>query len=268
MRTRLAWLMLVSACGPSARGGLPDASGGGDEDAPAAIDAAPHASGPVHVVITADNAYSFGYGDVSNVTHFTQGQRAQTAGQIFNCPIGEGPEVYTIPEADAPDGAYLYIVTWDDLSVTQGVLGTFARDSGTVITGDPRFEVCATGIDYSSGANALTGPTQAIINTEIARCNAGTGAAGTTSKGWVNSAGPVTTGALGTLAVGEMNDDQTGTFPITCQPTAATDGIASNAKWMWYDPADGAGGDAFHSTGQNRFKAFLIFRLGVADIIL
>jgi hypothetical protein len=37
---------------------------------------------------------------------------------------------------------------------------------------------------------------------------------------------------------------------------------------MWYDPADGGTGDAFHSTGVNRFKAFLIFRLGVGDIIL
>ena len=248
--------------------GTPDA-GGDDIDAPGqTIDAAPHASGPVHVVITADNAYSFGYGDASGITHFTQGQRAQTAGQIFNCPIGEGPEVYTIPEADAPDGAYLYIITWDDLAVTQGVLGTFTRDSGTVATGDPRFEVCATGIDYSSGPNALTGPTQAVINTEIAKCNAGSGAAASTSKGWVNGTSAVTQGAIGTLAVGEMNDAQAGTFPITCQPTATSDGIASTAKWMWYDPADGGGGDAFHSTGSNRFKAFLIFRLGVADIIL
>ncbi len=264
----LGLVCLVAACGPSMRGGLPDAGGSGDDiDAAALTDAAPVATGPVHIVITADNAYSFGYGDAAGVTHFTQGQRAQTAGQIFNCPIGEGPEVYTIPEAQAPAGAYLYIVTWDDLSVTQGVLGSFSRDTGTLYTGDARFEACATGIDYSSGANALSGPTQATINAEIATCNAGGGDAATTSKGWVNGTAAVTPGALGKLAVGEANDDQTGTFPITCQPTASTDGIASVAKWMWYDPADGAGGDAFHSTGQNRFKAFLIFRLGVSDII-
>jgi len=231
------------------------------------VDAAPLVSGPVNVVITADNAYSFGYGNVGAVTHFTQGQRAQTAGQIFNCPIGEGPETYVIPEADAPSGAYLYIVTWDDLAVTQGVLGQFTRDMGSVFTGDPRFEVCATGIDYSSGPDALVGPSLAVINAEIARCNSGAGAAGTTSKGWVNSAGAVVTGATGKLAVGEMNDDAAGTFPITCQPTATTLGITSTARWMWYDPEDGQGGDAFHSTGVNRFKAFLIFRLGVADII-
>ncbi len=237
---------------------------GGDA---ALVDARPNVSGPVNVVITADNAYSFGYGTAGGITHFTQGRRAQTAGEIFNCPIGEGPETYVIPESDAPDGAYLYIVTWDDLSVTQGVLGQFTRDMGSVFTGDPRFEVCATGIDYSGGADALVGPSQAVINAEIGRCNSGASDASTTSKGWVNAAGPVVSGAVGKLAVGELNDDAGGTFPITCQPTSTTLGITSTAKWMWYDPEDGQGGDAFHSTGANRFKAFLIFRLGVSDII-
>jgi hypothetical protein len=78
----------------------------------------------------------------------------------------------------------------------------------------------------------------------------------------------VTAGATGVLAVGEMNDAAGGTFPITCQPTATTKGIVSTAQWMWYDPQDGQGGDAFHSTGSNRFKAFLIFRLGVDDIVI
>jgi hypothetical protein len=264
-------IALVAACGPPPGRATVDAASGDDSgtaDAEIVVDAPPLVSGPVDVVITADNAYSFGYGTSAAITHFTQGQRAQTAGQIFNCPIGNGPENYTIPEADAPDGAYLYIVTWDDLSVTQGVLGQFTRNQGTIFTGDTRFEVCATGIDYSSGPDQLVGPSQAIIDAEIAKCNAGTGAAGTTSKGWVNTAGAVTPGATGKLAVGEMNDAAGGTFPITCQPTATTKGIVSTAQWMWYDPLDGGGGDAFHSTGTNRFKAFLIFRLGVADIVI
>lgn len=261
---------LVAGCGPAAK---PNVDGGGNDGGSVdadmtVVDTLPAVSGPVDVVITADNAYSFGYGTNAAITNFTQGQRAQTAGQIFNCPIGEGPEVYTIPEQDAPPGAYLYIVTWDDLAVTQGVLGQFTRDHGTIYTGDSRFEVCATGLDYSTGPDALVGPSQAIINAEIAKCNAGTGAAATTSKGWVNTVGPVTPGATGALAVGEMNDAATGTFPITCQPTATTKGIVSTAHWMWYDPQDGQGGDAFHSTGSNRFKAFLIFRLGVDDIII
>lgn len=270
MRWELCVLALA-ACGPAPGGNRPDAGGDIDsstgQDAPVVdIDARP--LGPVNIVITADNAYSFGYGTALSITNFTQGQRALTAGQIFNCPIGEGPESYTIPEADAPDGAYLYIVTWDDLSVTQGVLGQFKREQATVYTGDARFEVCATGLDYSSGPDALVGPSLAVINEEITRCNAGTGSASTTSKGWVNGAGAVTTGAAGRLAVGEANDDQAGTFPLTCPTSADPNGIDSAAQWMWYDPVDGQSGDAFHSVGSNRFKAFLIFRLGVADIIL
>ncbi|MEJ7602372.1 MAG: hypothetical protein WKG01_31045 [Kofleriaceae bacterium] len=256
-------LCLLVACGPT-KGSLPDAPPAGD--ASPGPDAPPVASGPVHVVITADNAYSFGYGDQASITNFTQGQRAQTAGQIFNCPIGEGPEVYDIAEVDAPPNAFLYVVTWDDLSVTQGVLGQFRRDTGTVYTGDVRFEVCATGLDYSTGPDAIVGPSLAVINAEITKCNAGSGG-DATSKGWVTTAAATTPGALGRLAVGEANDVQAGTFPITCQSTPTTDGIDSASKWMWYDPVDGMAGDPFHSTGVNRFKAFLIFRLAAGKII-
>lgn len=266
MSIKCVALLALAACGPAPRIGGDGADAGVEaiDGSPPIVDATPVAAGPVRVVITADNAYSFGYGDAAGITHFTQGTRAQTAGEIFNCPIGNGPEQYDIPEAEAPAGAYLYVVAWDDLSVTQGVLGQFTRTTGQVLTGDPQFSVCATGIDYST---SQTGPTLQVINAEIARCNSGTGDA-STSKGWVNSAGAITSSAIGTLAVGEKNDAAAGTFPIVCRPTATTEGITSDARWMWYDPADGQGGDAFHSTGTNRFKAFLIFRLASADIIL
>ena len=217
----------------------------------------------VQVVITADNAYSFGYGDVAGITHFTQGQRAQSAGQIFNC--GEGPESYVVPAADAPASAYLYIATWDDLAVTQGVLGQFVRVGGAALyTGDPKFEVCATGIDLSS---SQTGPTQAEVNTQIAICNSGAGDHATTSGGWVNSAGAVTPGAIGSLAIGEANDAAPGgTFPPTC-PTGAMPApgtIDTASHWMWYQP--GGIADPFHSTGSNTFRAYLIFRLKAQDL--
>jgi hypothetical protein len=265
----LPLVICVAACGPTSHGAPVDGTAVADAAAPdvaSGLDAEV-ASGPVHVVITADNAYSFGYGDAGSITHFTQGTRAQTAGEIFNCPIGEGPEVYDVPAADAPDGSYLYIVAWDDLLVTQGVLAQFSRDTGTVLTGDMRFEVCATGLDYSTGPDALVGPDLVTINTEIARCDAGTGAPATTSAGWVNLSGASSTpGAIGTLAVGEANDDSAGTFPIVCQPSMGMDGIVAEARWMWYLPGDGTT-DAFHSTGVNTFKAFLIFRLGASQII-
>ena len=218
----------------------------------------------VNVVITADNAYSFGYGDVNGITHFTQGTRAQTAGQIFNC--GEGPEAYTVPAADAPESAYLYIVTWDDLAVTQGVLGQFRRGSGTPLyTGDSKFEVCATGIDLH---DSQVGPAQAEINAQIAICNGGQGDHTTTSGGWVNSGGAVTAGAIGALAIGETNDTAPGgSFPPTCPTGAAPANAASidpAAHWMWYQP--GGVANPFQSTGTNTFRAYLIFRVAAADL--
>lgn len=219
----------------------------------------------VEVVITADNAYSFGYGDVAGISNFTQGQRAQSAGQIFNC--GEGPESYLVPAADAPASAYLYIVTWDDLSVTQGVLGQFLRVGGKALyTGDPKFEVCATGIDLSA---STTGPSQVEVNAQIAICNSGAGDHGLTSGGWVNSAGAVTPNAVGSLAIGEANDPVPGgSFPPTCvtgaMPMPGVGTIDSASHWMWYQP--GGVADAFHSTGTNTFRAYLIFRLRAQDI--
>ncbi len=231
------------------------------------VDGPPLPSGPVNVVITADNAYSFGYGDVNSIEHFTQGTRSD-GDAIFKCPLGNGPEAYVVPEADAPPSAFLYIVAWDDLSVTQGVIADITRQNATVLTGDPGFEVCATGdISYQQSIN---GPTQAVINQAITDCNAGTGDAMLSSAGWVNIQGPTSTpGANGKLVVGEANDDAGGDFPIVCQPTATDLGVRSTANWMWYDPNDSqsATQDPFRATGTNRYKSYLIFRLGVAAII-
>ena len=258
-------LATLPACGPEAA--APDA-GPIDATAPDAvvIDAvpidSPDAPPPpdVHVVITADNAYSFGYGDVTGVATYIPGTRAVTAGQIFNCPIGEGPEAYTVPGADAPDTAYLYVVSWDDLAVTQGVIGQFTRGTGApVYTGGVEWDVCATGINL---AGSSVGPTQAEVNAQIAICNAGSGAATTTSEGWVNSAGAVTPGAVGQLAVGEPNDVATGDFPVVCP--ASSGGIDATARWMWFNP--GGVANPFRSTGSNTFRAYLIFRLATVDI--
>ncbi|CAN5216805.1 hypothetical protein BH11MYX1_BH11MYX1_28530 [soil metagenome] len=264
-------LLSLAACA-SHHGGTGDVDAAmGDRDSSVrdgtAVDGPPLPSGPVNIVITADNAYSFGYGDVDSIQHFTQGTKSDGSA-IFDCPLGTGPEAYVVPEADAPPSAFLYIVAWDDLSVTQGVIADITRQNATVVTGDSPFEVCATGIAYSSGPSSINGPPLDVINQEITRCNAGTGAPTTTSQGWVNTMGPTSTpGATGLMAVGETNDDAGGTFPIVCQPTATALGVRSTARWLWYDPNDGQAIDPFHATGMNRFKSFLIFRLGVSAII-
>lgn len=255
--------VLAAACGPDPVPGDPDAA---TIDAPIvdAIDAIPidavDAPPPpdVQVVITADNAYSFGYGDVTGITTYIQGTRAQTAGQIFNC--GEGPETYVVDGDDAPDTAYLYVVSWDDLSVTQGVLGQFKRGGAPVYTGGIEWDVCATGVNLSA---SQVGPTQAEVNAQIAICNAGSGDDATTSGGWANTAGAVTPGAQGNLAVGEANAAAAGgTFPPTCvnQPN----GIDAAARWMWWNPGNVT--DPFRSTGTNTFRAYLVFRIAAVDI--
>jgi hypothetical protein len=43
--------------------------------------------------------------------------------------------------------------------------------------------------------------------------------------------------ASGPPVVGEANDDQAGSFPITCQKDAmGHQGIDPTARWMWYSP--------------------------------
>jgi hypothetical protein len=265
MRPLLACLAVAAACGPEAATEVdaPPADAAADARLIDAVPIdSPDAPPPpdVEVVVTADNAYSFGYGDDTGIGTYIQGTRAVTAGQIFNCPIGEGPERYVVPGASAPDTAYLYIVSWDDLRVTQGVLGQFRRGAGApVYTGGEDWQVCATGIDLSASAN---GPTQAEVNAQIAICNAGTGAPGTTSRGWVNTVGAVTAGALGTLAIGEPNDGAAGDFPLVCP--ASMGGIDASARWMWYQP--GGVANPFRSTGTNTFRAYLIFRLPTVEI--
>ncbi len=263
--------------GTSDDGALPDATASHDAivDMVVADTRPPFMSAPsdVDVAITADNAYSFGYGTESGIDTYFAGSRATSAGEIFSCPIDFGPEHYVVPAESAPPGAYLYIVSWDDHSVTQGVLAQFKRTDATLYSGDTNFEVCATGIDFTTAS----GPTQEQVNTEILNCNAGTGDPATSSAGWVNTAGPVdgTPSAVGVLAVGEANEPNAGpgdygVFPQVCVEDAdGNKGIEEGAHWMWYDPQDGSvRSDAFHSSRGNAFRAFLIFRLPADSIVI
>ena len=223
----------------------------------------------VEVVITADNAYSFGWGNASKVATFFARKPSTVAGEIFNCPVASspivGPEDYDIPASEAPASAYLYVVSWSDRAVTQGVLGQFQRKGGSpLFTGTEKWQVCATGNgDYVAPAD---GPPADVVNAEIGKCNAGTGDKTTSSGGWVDAAGPVTAGAVGALAIGEDNSDSGGSFPIACSdkqcatvPATCKRGISESARWMWYQaPGDT---DPFRSAGTNKSREFLIFRL-------
>jgi hypothetical protein len=244
-------------------GGQPDStSSGGSFGPPSGSDAAAGPADPhtdVEVVITADNAYEFAWGDEQHVGTLSSHAPSTTAGEIFNC--GEGPEGYTIPASDAPPGAYLYVVAWADYSVTQGVIGQFKRVGGeTIYTGNEHFQVCATGVPYVSPA---PGPDAQTIDEQIAICNAGTGDPATTSGGWVDVNGAVTSGAVGTLAVGPDNGTSGSDFPQVCLPSdGGPPGIDTAARWMWYAPPGVTNPFHYDSSGdENSSRLFLIFRL-------
>lgn len=217
--------------------------------------------GDVEAVVTTDNAFSFGYGNADGLTTFIQGT-ASDGPEIFDCPVDYGPEPFTVPAKDAPSGAFLYIVAWADRNVTQGTLAQFKRTGGSPIySGDGNWQVCATGEEFDGFG---MGPNQARVDQAIVDCNAGS-AGPTYSKGWVNTSGAVTTGAIGKLAYGETNEDPGGDFPVVCPiDDRGVRGIDPQARWMWFDPQDGV--SPFQGNAGNRTKTFLVFRLPAAAL--
>ena len=203
----------------------------------------------INATITADNAYRFAYGNASGITNFFANVENPLAGDIFNCSTG--PEIY--PNLPYVSNGYLYLAAYSDNSVTQGVLAQFVSGVMTSYSGSSAWQVYATGMDFNPGSG---GPSVALINSQIALANAGTGGAGS-SRGWVGlNGGPVGSNYVGTLAIGEDNGSAAGDFPQVC-PTA----IGTAAKWMWYNP--GGLADPFRG---NVAGEFLIFRLPFSEV--
>jgi hypothetical protein len=223
---------------------------------------APPPATDVTVVITADNAYGFGYGTGDQLVNYFGGVENITSDDIFSCPIGHGPETYTVPAAQANVGAYLYIIGYADKSTTQGVIAKFFRDgAAAVFTGTGTWQGCATGMDFDPGSG---GPSLAVINQEIAACNAGMMDPATTSVGWVSAA----PSGQGQVVFGEDNSTDRNRpapgneFKIACD-------IDPGAHWMWYDwEAQRTSGSPFMWPGGagNPTKDFLIFRLAASSI--
>ncbi len=215
----------------------------------------------VNAVITADNAYGFGYGTLTGLTNVYGGVENCTAADIFSCATG--PETYNgIP---APSGTYLYIIAYSDNAVTQGVLGHFTSGTNTIVTGSTNFEVYATGHDINPacGSGGTNFPSLAAINAEIATANAAAGGPGS-SVSWVGPTGGGP-GTVGALAIGEDNSNVSRIdFPIVCNINGA-------ARWMWYNPQPTIITDPFR-TGPTPpdepagAGEFLIFRL-VAQVV-
>ncbi|WP_437289616.1 hypothetical protein [Sorangium sp. So ce406] len=249
----------------SGAGGAGGAGGGGGNDLGEIAGGVGGGSGlstDVSVIITADNAYGFGYGTGDKLLNYFGGVENLLADEIFSCPVGHGPESYTVPARSADAGNYLYIVTYADILTTQGVIGQFFREGAEpVFTGNGAWEVCATGEDYDLGSH---GPTLEAVNQHIARCNGGDLDPQTTSGGWVTTE----VSERGHVVFGEANDTprddpQPGNeFPIVC-------GIDEGARWMWYEwnPSRTTGSPFLWPGGSsNVIRDFLIFRLGAEFI--
>jgi hypothetical protein len=262
----VGWLLVV-ACSPSSGGAgavdagelpAPDADPStpdADLDPP---DAAPPAGDPLDLLITADNRYAFGVGGDTGIDPLTwvEGPVTTLAGQIFDCPVGQGPDAYTIPAARLPaaDG-WLYVVVFDDARFTRGWIAELERGGTTRYAGPP-MQVCATAVEVDP-AGVL--PSAVAVNSQIALCNAGDDA--TLSDGWVDESGAVTAGAVGLLAAGELNDDAGGDFRLVCQddPTSGL-GMDPQARWLWYSPG-GNGIDPFNTAAGETAKRYVIFRM-------
>jgi hypothetical protein len=110
-------------------GGASESVGGAD--AGDGNEGMPDLPSEVNVIITADNAYGFGYGTISALQSYFGGVENPDADDIFDCPVGNGPEEYVVPAEDANLGGYLYIIGYADKAVTQGVIAKFLpRGSG------------------------------------------------------------------------------------------------------------------------------------------
>ena len=220
-------------------------------DARGTLDAGQASS--LEVNITADNAYGFGYGDDLQLSNYFGGVANIDASDIFSCGAN-GIETYVVPPEALGDGTYLYIVAWADKTGSQGVLGQFLEEGkAPIYTGTGSWEVCGTDQDYTPESG---GPSQEIVNQEIANCNA--------TNRWLASDD---TGQQ-RLEVGEDNStdrviiEPGNEFPITCNSL-----INGNARWMWLNwdvtnvslPETSA--FIWPGGGLNPDHEFLVFRL-------
>jgi hypothetical protein len=241
--------------GGSVTAGTTGAAGDGGE-------VMPDLPSEVNVIITADNAYGFGYGTKNELANYFGGIENPDASDIFDCPVGNGPEQYVVPAEDANVGGFLYIIGYADKSTTQGVIAKFFREGATpVYTGSGGWQVCATGEDHDPGSG---GPTLETINAFIAKCNASALDPAVSSVGWVGTAAS----EHGRLVFGEDNSttrdrpEPGNEFLEVCE-------IEPSAKWMWFDwEAERSDGSPFMwPDGEgNVTKDFLIFRLGADQI--
>jgi len=238
-------------------------------------------------VITVDNAYGFGFGDVTGMTtsSYFGGIRNVSAADITNglpvlytagtanvgngfTNVGVGPEAYDLNGLPATD--FMYLMGWSDDTTLQGAIASFTVSSSTIGTVPGiGWEVFATGRDLDSNipGDTLTNSAVdiALMNSQIALANANAGGTGT-SIGWVDEAGLLPDGSLGSgaLVFGDANDGA----PGGTHPFGVINGVDSSAQWMWYNESPSTIANPFSAgpEGPDGHNEFLIFRIPVSAV--
>ncbi len=180
------------------------------------------AQAQVTAVITADNAYGFGYGTNKEILAGQYYGGIENLTSVDITSANTGAEKYTVSPAITD---YLYIVAWSDVFYHQGVLGQFKNGTlPPIYTGSGNWEVYATGVHINILPASVfpKGPSLFLINQQIEAANCYCGDKYASSWGWrkLNNNGF-------SLAIGETNASSAGNF-------AQVAGIDSAAKWMWF----------------------------------
>lgn len=255
----------------------------------------------VEALLTADNAYSFGWGSVTTVSSYFGPIYNDTIVKWSGCPPANAPgnlaggvERWSIQ--GAPLDGYFYLVSDSDDGVYQGVLGSF-RDlkgpsSGLVLTGDPAWEVCAANNDKWHRGASQAFPSLADVHAAIEDCNknlgplAGVSNGQQTSGGWVDATKGYAANQAATLGVLYPGASDRPLMynggPSTVLPPAVLHGtenpygavscIDGAAAWMWFNANPAAVSNPVKMddpkiAGLNyHHREFLVFRLPIRVI--
>ena len=95
------------------------------------------------VPVTADNQYGLYTGTQTQSLNYAGGEYPILASDIWS------PESYTMT---LPDDQFIYVTSWSDHATYQGLMAQCDNGSGLILSGDPQWQVTATGIALDNGA--------------------------------------------------------------------------------------------------------------------
>ncbi|HWX42873.1 MAG TPA: hypothetical protein VN345_17125, partial [Blastocatellia bacterium] len=186
--------------------------------------------------VTCDNDFALYVGDCCVATTFV----GNNSCDVLNSCIRAGA-TFTLPATTG--SSYIYIVAWSDASVAQGLLATFAGPHAKISTGNPCWQVYATGLKFPSFSSPGKKKFRNFLNAQLdIACSNNLWT--TPAVGGNNLSGNMVPGGSGT--------------PLEPINAAGADGTAN---WIWFQSGNAAcaGPDSPFAPGCNH-NEFLIFR--------